>query len=93
METLAQNSRQQSDQLIQMREMNKKDFAGVLIQKLVKGKYLTKHSTILQKLMVKRCEVLGAEFAQQLLAKVSNLISGLRSDIEIFVALLNTMRR
>ena len=89
METLAQNSRQQSDQLIQMREMNKKDFAGVLIQKLVKGKYLTKHSTILQKLMVKRCEVLGAEFAQQLLAKVSNLISGLRSDIEIFVATLN----
>lgn len=89
MEALAQNSRKQAEQLIQLREVNKKDFAGVLIQKLVKGKYLTKHSTILQKLMVKRCEVLGAEFAQQLLAKVSNLISALRSDVEVFVATLN----
>ena len=89
MEELAQKSRTQADQLIQLREANKKDFAGVLVQRLVKGKYLTKHSTILQTLMVKRCEVLGAEFAQQLLAKVSNLISGLRGDVEVFVATLS----
>lgn len=89
MEALAQNARQQSEQIIQLREANKKDFAGVMIQKLVKGKYLTKHSTILQKLMVKRCEVLGAEFAQQLLAKVGNELSALRSDVETFVATLN----
>ena len=89
MEALAQDARNKADQLIQMREANKKAFSDVLIQKLVKGKYLTKHSTILQKLMERRCDILGAEFAQQLLSKVSNLISGLRGDIEIFVATLN----
>lgn len=89
MEALAQDARNKADQLIQMREANKKAFSEVLIQKLVKGKYLTKHSTILQKLMERRCDILGAEFAQQLLSKVSNLISVLRSDIELFVATLN----
>lgn len=89
MEALAQNARKQIDQIIQLRDINKKEFAEVLIQRLVKGKYLTKHSNILQKLMVKRCEVLGAEFAQVLLAKVGTLLSSLRGDIEIFVATLN----
>lgn len=89
MEALAQDSRKKAEQLIQARDAHKKEFAGVLIQSLVKGKHLTKHSTILQALMVKRCEVLGAEFALQLLAKVNNLISGLRSDVELFVATLS----
>lgn len=89
MEALSQNARHQIDQIIQLRDINKKEFSEVLIQRLVKGKYLTKHSNILQKLMVKRCEVLGAEFAQVLLAKVSTLLSSLRGDIEIFVATLN----
>lgn len=89
METLAQTAHKQVDQIIQLKEINKKEFSEALIQRLVKGKYLTKHSNILQKLMIKRCEVLGAEFAQQLLAKVSTLLSNLRGDIELFVATLN----
>ncbi len=89
MEAKAQQSRQLIDQLIQQRDLNKKAFAGVLIQTLVKGKYLTKHSTILQQLMVKQCDVLGAEFAIQLLAALSVKLNLLRNRIETFVTTLN----
>lgn len=89
MEAKAQQSRQLIDQLIQQRDLNKKAFAGVLIQAVVKGKYLTKHSTILQQMMVKQCDVLGAEFAQQLLAALSVKLNLLRNRIETFVTTLN----
>ena len=89
MEASVQKNRKLIEQLIQKRDLNKKDFAGVLIQALVKGKYLTKHSTIMQQLMVKQCEVLGAEFAQQMLAVLAVKINMLRNRIETFVATLN----
>lgn len=89
MEAGVQKNRQLIDQLIQKRDLNKKDFAGVLIQSLVKGKYLTKHSTIMQQLMVKQCEVLGGEFAQQLLTVLNVKLNVLRNRIETFVATLN----
>lgn len=89
MEAVAQKSRQLIDQLIQQRDLNKKAFANVLIQAVVKGKYLTKHSTIMQQLMVKQCDVLGAEFAQQLLAALSVKLNLLRNRIESFVATIN----
>ena len=89
MEAKAQSARQLTDQLIQQREQNKKAFAGVLVQSLVKGKYLTRHSTVLQQLMVKRCEVLGAEFAQQMTAALSVKLNLLRNRIETFVSTLN----
>lgn len=89
MEASVQKNRQLIDQLIQQRDLNKKAFAGVLIQAVVKGKYLTKHSTIMQQIMVKQCEVLGGEFAQQLLAALSVKLNLLRSRIESFVTTLN----
>ena len=89
MEASVQKNHKLIEQLIQKRDLNKRDFAGVLIQKLVKGKYLTRHSTILQQLMVKQCEVLGGEFAQQLLTVLSMKINLLRNRIETFVATLN----
>lgn len=89
MEAAVQRNRQFIDQLIQQRDLNKNAFAGVLIQAIVKGKYLTKHSTIMQQLMVKQCEVLGGEFAQQLLAALSVKLNLLRNRIETFVATLN----
>lgn len=89
MEASVQKYRQLIDQLIQHRDLNKKAFAEVLIQALVKGKYLTKHSNIMQQLMVKQCEVLGAEFAQQLLQVLSVKLNLLRSRIEAFVTTLN----
>lgn len=89
MEASVQKYRQLIDQLIQHRDLNKKAFAEVLVQALVKGKYLTKHSNIMQQLMVKQCEVLGAEFAQQLLAALSVKLNLLRNRIETFVTTLN----
>lgn len=89
MEAKAQQSRQLIDQLIQQRDLNKKAFAEVLIQAIKKGKYLTRHSTILQQLMVKQCDVLGAEFAQQLLASLGVKLNLLRNRIENFVTTLN----
>lgn len=89
MEASVQKNRQLIDQLIQQRDLNKKAFASVLIQAVVKGRYLTKHSTIMQQLMVKQCEVLGGEFAQQLLAALSVKLNLLRNRIENFVATLN----
>lgn len=89
MEAEAQKARKQIEQVLQMREMNKKDFGGALIQSLVKGKYLTKHSTIMQQYMVKQCEVLGREFAQQLLAALGVKLSLLRNRIEAFVITVN----
>lgn len=89
LETATHKNRQLVDQLIQKRELNKQAFAGVLVQALVKGKYLTKHSTIMQQLMVKQCEVRGGEFAQQLLGVLSVKLNLLRNRIEAFVATLN----
>ena len=89
MEALATKSRQLVDQLIQQLDINKKDFAAVLVQSFKKGKYLTRHSTIEQQLQVKRCEVLGAEFAQQLLAALSMKINLLRNRVESFVTTVN----
>ena len=89
MEAEAQKARKQIEQVLQMREMNKKDFGNALIQSLVKGKYLTKHSTIMQQYMVKQCEVLGREFAQQLLATLSVKLNLLRNRIEAFVTTIN----
>lgn len=89
MEGAVQKNRQLIDQLIQQRDLNKKAFAGVLIQAVVKGKYLTRHSTIMQQLMVKQCEVLGGEFAQQLLAALSVKLNLLHNRIEAFVTTLN----
>ena len=89
MEALVQKDRQLIDQLIQKRDLNKKEFSNTLIQGLVKGKYLTRHSTIMQQLMVKQCEVLGGEFAQQLLAALNVKVNLLRNRIEEFVTTLN----
>ena len=81
MEGEAVKNRKLIEQLIQQRDLNKKAFAGVLIQAVVKGKYLTKHSTILQQMMMKQCEVEGNEFAQQLLAVLTVKLNLLRSRI------------
>lgn len=89
MEAMVQKDRQLIDQLIQKRDLNKKEFSNTFIQGLVKGKYLTRHSTIMQQLMVKQCEVLGGEFAQQLLAALSVKLNLLRNRIEAFVTTLN----
>lgn len=89
MEEEASKNRRLTDQLIQQRDANKKAFAGVLVQSLVKGKYLTRHSTILQQLMVKQCEVQGNEFAQQLLGVLTVKLNLLRSRIEAFVTTIN----
>lgn len=87
-ETVA--NRKMVDALVKQAEENKEAFGKVLVQALVKGKYLTRHSTIMQKLMVKRCEVLGGDFAQQLLNVLNVKMSLLRTRIENFVAVLNT---
>lgn len=89
MEGEATKNRKLIDQLIQQRDLNKKAFASVLIQAVVKGRYLTKHSTIMQQLMMKQCEVQGNEFAQQLLAALSVKLNLLRSRIESFVTTIN----
>lgn len=89
MEGEASKNHKLIDQLIQQRDINKKAFAEVLIQAIVKGKYLTKHSTILQQLMMKQCEVQGNEFAQQLLTVLTVKLNLLRSRIETFVATIN----
>lgn len=89
MEGEATKNRKLIEQIIEQREQNKKAFAGVLIQSVVKGRYLTRHSTILQQLMVKQCEVAGNDFAQQLLAALSVKLNLLRNRIESFVATLN----
>lgn len=89
METTVANSRKLVDRLIQQRDLNKKAFAGVLVQALVKGRYLTKHSTIMQQLMVKQCEMHGGEFAQQLLTVLNIKLNLLRGRIETFVSTIN----
>lgn len=89
MEGEASKNRTLIEKLEQQREANKKAFAGVLIQAVVKGKYLTKHGTILQQLMMKQCEVQGNEFAQQLLAVLAVKLNLLRNHIESFAATVN----